>query len=104
MYAATWHCTRIAAGKRRLDVGFARGRQCRLRQPATVDLAQLRLEKLDRLELEYGICWRNASAGRRMAFAAVHDGGAYAGSARETFYAGECSGRVQRAGSGTARR
>src|SRR5437660_12611018 len=58
-------------GERRLDVGFARGRQCRLRQPAAGDLAQLRLEELDGLELEYGGCWRGASAGRRMALAGV---------------------------------
>src|SRR5580693_3872242 len=91
-------------GKRRMDVGFAWGRECRLRQPAAVDLTQLRLEKLDRRELEHGVCRRSASAGRRMAFAALHKSSADAYSAREAVPAGECCGRVQRTGSGGVQR
>src|SRR5260370_1354804 len=59
---------------------------------------------VDGLEVEYGVCWRGASAGRRMAFAAVHASGAYASGARETVSAGECCGRVQCAGSGAVQR
>ncbi len=44
-----WCCTSIMGGERRLDVGFAGGRECRFREPAAVDLAQLRVEELDRL-------------------------------------------------------
>ena len=55
-------------------------------------------------ELEHGVCRRSASAGRSVAFAAVHHSGAYARGAREAVPASECRGRIQRAGSGTVPR
>ena len=91
-------------GQRRLDVRFTGGWQCRFRQPAAMDLAQLRLEELDRLELEHGICRCDPSARRDMARPALHQGCADTSGARETVLAGECRRRVQRAGSRAAHR